>query len=102
MDALLWRSESHPSKGGSEEQLIHTVPQDKHIEDKKLLNTNKDEVIIASTKLHYKRWISWNKKFLEEVRQDSAKNEQYLEALQSLGKEDNKTQSILDQDEGVL
>jgi hypothetical protein len=78
------------------------VLQEKHFENKKLLNTNKEEVIIAATKLPYKRWINWNKEFLEEVKEEGAKDEEYLEALQSLGKEDEKTESTLHQEGGVL
>jgi hypothetical protein len=101
-DALSRRSEySHP-KGGSEEQPIQTVLQEKHFETKKLLNINKEEVIIAATKLRYKKWINWNKEFLEEVKEEGAKDKEYLEALQSLGKEDEKTESTLHQEEGVL
>jgi hypothetical protein len=66
------------------------VLQEKHFEDKKLLNSNKEEVIIAAMKLPYKRWIHWNEEFLEEVKNEGAKDEEYLEALQSLFKEDEK------------
>jgi hypothetical protein len=101
-DALSRRSEYHPQKGGSEEQPIQTVLQEKHFENKKLLNTNKEVIIIAATKLPYKRWINWNKVFLEEVKEEGAKDEEYLEAIQSLGKEDEKTESTLHQEAGVL
>jgi hypothetical protein len=63
-DALSRRSEYRPQKGGSEGQLIQMVPQEKHFQNKKLLNTNKEEGIIAATKLPYKRWINWNTEFL--------------------------------------
>jgi hypothetical protein len=102
LDALLQCSEYPPSNGGSEEQAIQTVRQDNHFEDKKWLNSNKEEVIFAITKLPYKRWINWNKEFLEEVKTEGTKDEQYLEALQSLGKEDDKMESSVHQDEGVL
>jgi hypothetical protein len=42
------------------------VLQEKHFEDNKLLNINKEYVMITPTKLPYKRWINWNKEFLEE------------------------------------
>jgi hypothetical protein len=71
------------------------VLQEKHFENHKILNTNKEEVIIAATKLPYKRWINWNKEFLEEVKKEGAKDEEYLEALQSLGKEDRKNSEHL-------
>jgi hypothetical protein len=32
-------------------------------------------VIIAATKLPYKRWINWNKESLEEVIQEGVKDE---------------------------
>jgi hypothetical protein len=91
----------HP-KGGSEEQPIQTSLQEKHYENKKLLGTNKEGVIIAATKLPYKRWINWNKDFLEEVKEEGAKDKEYLEALQSLGKDNEKTESTLHQEEGVI
>jgi hypothetical protein len=69
------------------------VLQDKHFENKKLLNTNKEEVIIAATKLPYKRWINWNTEFLEELKEEGVKDEEYLVALECLGKEDQKTES---------
>jgi hypothetical protein len=46
--------EYSPIQGGSEEQLIQIVLQEKYFEDK-LLNTNKEEVIIVATMLPYKR-----------------------------------------------
>jgi hypothetical protein len=52
-DGQSWCSEYHPPTGGSEEQAIQTVLQETHLEDKKLLNTNKEEAIIAATKLPY-------------------------------------------------
>jgi hypothetical protein len=77
------------------------VLQEKYFKDK-LLNSNKEEVIITATKLSYKRWIKWNKDFLEEVITDRAKDKEYLEALQSLAKEDEKMESTLHQEEAVL
>jgi hypothetical protein len=53
-------------------------------------------------KLPYKRCINWNKEFLKEVKKEGAKNEEYEEALKSPGKEDEKTESILHQEDGVL
>jgi hypothetical protein len=38
-----------PLKGGSDEQLIQTMLQEKHFDVNKLLNTNKEEVRIAPT-----------------------------------------------------
>jgi hypothetical protein len=49
-------------------------------------------------KLPYKRWKIWNQEFLEVVIKESAKDEEYLVALQSLGKEDNKTESLFHQE----
>jgi hypothetical protein len=77
------------------------VLQERHVENKKLLNTNKEEVIIVATKLPYKRSINWNKQFLEEVIKETAKDGEYLEALQTLGKENETIQSTVHQ-EGVL
>jgi hypothetical protein len=57
-DSLSRREEYQLPNGGSEEQPIQTVHQEKHFENKKLLKTNKEEVIIPSTKLPYKRWIN--------------------------------------------
>jgi hypothetical protein len=54
-DAVSWRSESRPPKGGSEEQPIQMILQEIHFEHKKFLITNKEEVIIAATKLPYNR-----------------------------------------------
>jgi hypothetical protein len=71
------------------------VLQENHVSDKKLLNTNKEEVIIVPTKLPYKRWINWNKEFLEEVKKEGAKDEEYLEPLQGLGKDDKKVERTL-------
>jgi hypothetical protein len=42
----------------------------KHFVNNTLLNTNKEQVIIAATKLPYKRWINWNTDCLEEVKED--------------------------------
>jgi hypothetical protein len=79
-DALSRHSEYRPPKGGSKAPPIQTVLQEKHFENKKLLNTNKEQVIIAATKLPYTRWINWNKEFVEEVKEEGAKDEEYLEA----------------------
>jgi hypothetical protein len=54
VDALSWRSKYRPPNGGSAEQLIQPLLQEKHFEKKKLLNRNQEEVIIAPTKLPYK------------------------------------------------
>jgi hypothetical protein len=53
-------------------------------------------------KLPYKRWINWNKEFLDKVIKEGAKDEEYLKALQSLGKEDEKMESTLHYEDGVL
>jgi hypothetical protein len=79
LDVLSQCSEYCTATGGSEEQLIQTVLQDKHFEDK-LLNTNTEEVIITAMKLPSKRWINWIKEFLEEVLKEGVKDEDYLEA----------------------
>jgi hypothetical protein len=52
------------------------VLQETYFENQKLLNINKDEVIIAATKLPCKRWINWNKEFLEEVKEEGANDEE--------------------------
>jgi hypothetical protein len=94
-DALLWWSEYCPPKGGSDEPPIQIVLQQKHFEDKKLFHPNKEVVIIAATKLPNKRYINWNKEFLEEVKNKGMKEQEYLEALQSLDNEDEKKDSTL-------
>jgi hypothetical protein len=53
------------------------VLQETHFEINKLLIPNQEEVIIAATKLPYKRWINWNKEFLEEIKEEGAKDEDY-------------------------
>jgi hypothetical protein len=71
------------------------VIHEQHCEDKKLLNINTEDDIIAATKLPYKRWINWNKEFLEKVKKEGVKDNEYLEHLNSLGKEDVKTESTI-------
>jgi hypothetical protein len=88
-------------KGEVKSNRFKRCSKKKYFENKKVLNTNKDEVIIAATKLLYKRWINCNKEFLE-VKVEGAKDEEYLDALQQLDKEDNKMASILYQEEGGL
>jgi hypothetical protein len=87
---------------GSEDQPSQPVLQEKQFDNHKLLNTNKEEVINAAMKLPYKRGITWNKEFPQEVKEQAVRDEEYLEALQSLSKEDQKTESTLHQEEGVL
>jgi hypothetical protein len=60
-NTLSRHSEYCPPNGGCEELLIQIVLHEKHFENKKLLNTNQEEVIIVAMKLPYKRWINWNK-----------------------------------------
>jgi hypothetical protein len=88
--------------GISNKQPIQMVLLEKHFEDNKLLNTNQEEGIIGARKLPYKRWINWNNEFPEEVIKEEAKDKEYLEALQNLGKEEEKIESTLQQEEGVL
>jgi hypothetical protein len=78
------------------------VLQQNHFDDIKLLNTHEDEIIIESTMLSYTRWINWNKEFLEELKEEGAKDKEYLEGIQSLDRQDEKMESTLYQEEGVL
>jgi hypothetical protein len=80
-DALSWSTEYRPLTVGCEEQQIQTIPQEKHFENKLYLNTNKEEVIVAPTKLPIKRWITWNTEFLEEVKEQGVKDERCSEGL---------------------
>jgi hypothetical protein len=50
---------------------------------------------MATSKLPYKRWIYSNNEFLQEVKEEGPIDEEYLEALQSLGKEDKNTDITL-------
>jgi hypothetical protein len=107
LDALSRRSEYPPPKGGSEEQPIQTVLQKKHFETQiKSPDTKTDyteeKVLIAATKLPYKRWVNWDKTVLEEVKEEALKDEDYKEAMKSLEKNKENSHDTLSQEEGVL
>jgi hypothetical protein len=52
--------------------------------------------------LPYKRWINLNKEFLQKVIKKNMMDAEYLEHLQSLGKEQKPTESMLHPDGRVL
>jgi hypothetical protein len=106
-DALSRRLEYRAPKGGIEEQPIETVPLKKHFETKiDSLYTKTDykeeNVLFAATKLPYKRWVKWDKNFLEEVREEVSKGEDYKEAMKSLEKDEENIPFTLSQEERVL
>jgi hypothetical protein len=106
-DARSRRSEYRPPKGGSEKQQIQTVLQKKHFEPQtKSPDTKTDyteeKVLIAATKLPYKRWLNWDKNFLEEIKEEALKDEDYKEAMKSLEKNEENSHDTLRQEERVL
>jgi hypothetical protein len=56
----------------------------------------------VATKLAYKRWINWDVGFLEEVKKEGSKDQDYVETLKSLGEGGEKKENTLHQEEGVL
>jgi hypothetical protein len=58
--------------------------------------------LIAATKLPYKRWVNWDKNFLEEVKEEALKDEDYKEAMKTLEKNEENSHDTLSQEEGVL
>jgi hypothetical protein len=65
-------------------------------------NYTEVKVLITATKLLYKRWVNWDKNFLEEVKKQALKDEDYKEATKSLEKNEENSHDILSQGEGVL
>jgi hypothetical protein len=106
-DALSRCSEYRPPKGGSEEQPIQTVLQKKDFETQTKspdtqIDYTEENVLITATKLPYKRWVNWDKNFLEEVKEEALKDEDYKEAMKSLEKNEENSHDTLSQEEGVL
>jgi hypothetical protein len=94
-DALSRRLEYRPEKEGSQDQPITTI-----LSEKLFLRENKE--FIPTTKLS-KKWINWDKDFLEKVRSEGEKDEEYKKELDFLETEsEEKVQNILHQEDGVL
>jgi hypothetical protein len=53
-------------------------------------------------KLPNKRWINWDKNFLEEVNEQMLKDKYYKEAMKCIEKNEENLHNTLSQEEGVL
>jgi hypothetical protein len=71
-DALSWHPESHPAKGGNEHQPIMTILSQNDFS----LNKDEENELISSSKLS-KRWVNWNKEFLEPVKIEGETDMEY-------------------------
>jgi hypothetical protein len=91
LEILSSRSESHPRTRGSEEPPIQIVLHEKHFGKQiKSLDTKTDyteeQVVIAAMKLPFRRWVNWDKNFLEEVKEEVLKDVDYTETMKSVEK----------------
>jgi hypothetical protein len=69
---------------------------------KNILQNNKEgKGIISASKLS-KRWIKWSSEFLEKVRCEGEKDEEYKQELNHLLGNEEQEQNILNQEEGIL
>jgi hypothetical protein len=61
-----------------------------------------EKMVIAATNLLYKRWVNWDKNFLQEVKEEASKDEDYKETMKTLEKNEQNSQDTLSQEEGML
>jgi hypothetical protein len=106
-DVLLRCSEDRPPIGRSDKQPIQTILQEKHFEETSIQNKIENieiegMVLIAATKLQYKIWINWDKEFLEQVKEEGPKDQEYKKAIDSIQDEEESTDIALHQEEGIL
>jgi hypothetical protein len=106
-DSRSRRAEYWPATRGSAEQPIQIVLHKKHFEKQiksQVTNTDNTEEkkSITAMKLPYQRWVNWDKNVLEQVKEETFKDEDYDEAMKILEKYEENSYDTLSQEEEVL